>query len=353
MSLTPTTPSFDAQTIKSFWNRPEGKTGILVILASVIAGVYGVSLILPWLILMLQNTIYAAFLTVALFGVVYTVTNKTFRSIIKNLFQLSMRWTTGLLVELDPIGIQKNYLDEMKLQKAKLDQGVEGCAGSKQGLETNIQNNVAAIKQNEGRVEVIDKRANNPNRTQIDRTKDGYDRDRFMNDIGRKITSNKNLQKTLDMTNGLYTMLQEMQQLSDYNIENLTAQIDNDQQERNAILESYKALSPAQKLIKGQPEQLAIFNASREYVARDNARMLGAMKNFSVISEKYVRGMEIDQSAAAAEAEKALAEMKQTMKLADGGSEKVPMYMGVAQAEPVPARRISGGAGVDYLKLDK
>lgn len=344
MSLTPQAPNFK-DGLKSFWQKPEGKVGLGVLMAAGIASVYGFTIILPWLILVVSNTIELVGLLVALGAMICVLWSKKFRNLIGNAFQLVMRWSVGQLIELDPIGMEKNYLDDMRQEKVKLDKGVAGCAGAKEGLEKNVSRNADAIEHDKSLIAEVDRvaaRETNPVK------KNGYmlQRQRYLLDIGRKNTTNTNLQKTLDMTNNLYSMLQRMQQLSEYNIDNLAAQIENDEQERDAIMQAYEALSPAQKLIRGEPEALAIFNQSRETAARQNAQMLGAMKDFSAYSAKYVTGMDIEQGAAAADAEKSLADIERTLRIAEGVQPQTVPQPQLPLMEAVPVRR-----GNDYFEI--
>lgn len=242
--------------------------------------------------------------------------------------------------------------DEMMKEKVNLDKGVAGCAGAKQGLESNISKNASAIRHDKSLVAEAERllaAESNP----IKRNGLTLKRQQYLQDIGRKMQTSANLQKTLDMTDDLYAKFQRMQQLADFNIENLAAQIENDEQERNAILEAYKALSPAQKLIRGEPEALKMFNASREFQARDNARMLGAMKDFSAYSEKYLNGMDIEQGAAAADAEQMLAGIEKTMQLTAGSPDPAPAKT-PRTAEAIPVERpTSKPIDPDYLDWNK
>jgi hypothetical protein len=332
--------------LKTFWQKPEGRAGAVVLLAASAAGIYGFGLALPFLTAMLADTLHMAYLAGTLFAIFAVISNNDFRSAVKNGFQLIMRWSLGRLIELDPIGIEKNYRDDMTQEKVKLDKGVEGCAGAKEGLERNIANNNDAIQHAKSEIFQTDRMiASERNPVKLNGL--NLSKQRFLEIIARKMATNQNLQKTLDMTNGLYERSQRMQQLAEYNIENLNAQIENDEQERNAILEAYKSLGPMQKLIRGEPEALKTFNAAREFAARDNSRMLGAMKDFSAYSEKYLTGMDIEQGAATADAEKMISNIEKTMQLTSGGGDTVPM--GIVRADAVTVPNSSKAVSGDYL----
>jgi hypothetical protein len=298
--------------VKSFWNRPEGKVGVIVLFTSIIAGLYGLSLALPWMIAFATDMLHLAIEGIALFGVLYTVTNKTFRNICSNVFQMSMRWMTGMVIEIDPIGILKNNLDRMRDRAEGLDKAIAGVNGAKKRLEMQIQTNADSIRHDNALCSQID--------SKMQRTQDPLEQQRlilqkktYLADAGRKMASNERFNKILAQCTKMYQMLTRWQQLAEFNIENTDAEIKNAQAERDTILASYKGLGFARKLIKGDPEELKMVNETLEYLARDNAEKLGAMEDFSRYSEHFLENMDLEQGANADEAEKKLAEYEKKL----------------------------------------
>jgi hypothetical protein len=336
MSMTPTTPNFS---LKSFWKRPEGKTGTAVLLVSTLALVYGGVVFLPVIFAAVASILQSLFLSalsiVGLITLLYVVTNKTFRNIVSNVFQLSMRWITGVVVELDPIGILRNNLDRMRSKNEELGRGVAGCRGAKTQLERQIATNTESITHARSLIAEVDRKTglttDNLVRQSLILRKQAQ-----LQEIGRKMHSNETLDGILKQTTRMYTLLTRWQQLAEFNIENTQAEVDNLAVERKTILASYKALGPAQRLIKGDPEQLKMVNRSLEYLAEDNANKLGAMEDFARYSQKFLDGMDLEQGASASDAEKMLGEFEKRL-LSAGSSESVSLQRPVdAEAVPVP-----------------
>ncbi len=77
MSLVPVTPSFTQNiqnyTPKSFWKRPEGPFGMVVLVAIIVGAGVGLYVILPFLITLLTNTLYAGALAAVLIAVLWCV----------------------------------------------------------------------------------------------------------------------------------------------------------------------------------------------------------------------------------------------------------------------------------------
>src|SRR5215472_902541 len=134
MSLTPGVPTFTSNlqgyTPRSFWKRPEDPFGMVALALLIIAGCVGLYEILPLIITLLQNTLYAIGLVAALIAVLWLIFNPTFRNAVSNLFQNVVRFFASWVVETDPIGILRNNLEDMKKAKYDLDQTLQRFSGS-------------------------------------------------------------------------------------------------------------------------------------------------------------------------------------------------------------------------------
>lgn len=343
MSMTPVTPNL---TLKSFWAKPEGKAGIIFLAGAVGLVLFNIAAIVTWLTVLITNMLYLGFLIAVVVGIVFVLFDKTFRNLAKNVFQSAMRCITSFFVEIDPIGILKNNLDSMKKQEVELSKGLEGCSGAKVRLERTIANNDASVSHSKSLIEQTEKVAaqeTNPYKKQSLNLK----KSTYLQEIGRRMHSTENLKKILKTTTGMYGLLIRWQQLAEFNIDNTDATIKNAQEERNAILESYKALGPAQRLIKGDPEELKLANAALEFLAEDNAKKLGAMEDFARYSEKSLSNMDLEQGANASDAEKMLSEYE-TKLLEAGGAKTVPNSV-VRTADAALVPRSSNAIEGDYL----
>lgn len=327
MSLTPSMPS--NLTLKSFWARPEGKAGAVVLVATGIAAIYGLGLILPWIILLLANTLTAVALGAVLIGVGAVVSNKTFRSGVGNLFQSTMRMFTSIVVEIDPIGILENNVDKMTANNEKLSTAIEGCAGAKKTLENGIRDNQVRAEKARTLVHQCDIDLAKTPISESRKQQLSFQRNGNLLEMQRRQDSSNNLQRILDQTNKLYAMLQRWQNFAEYNIDNTKAEVENAKSNRKSILSAYAGMSFAKRLIKGDPEQLKMVNASLEFLAQDNGRMLGAMDDFSRYSEKFLSNQDLSSEAAISEAEKTMAQYEQKLLLESGDPQ--------AQAQPVKA----------------
>jgi hypothetical protein len=316
MSLTPSLPSFSA-TAKSFWQKTEGKFGMGVLVAIVIAAGVGAWFLLPMLLIMAQNIVELTFLgiveIVMLGGFLFVATNPTVHCIVKNAFQLSMRWCSSLLWDTDPIGILQNDLDDRRTKLRELDKGVAGCNGAKERLQTDISNNNNLIRKDTAIVQECQRQASPPNMDSLERSRILLRAQAKKEEIGRTMKSNETLTGILNMATRFYNVLCRLQQLSEYDIEKTDSQVKTLKAERNSILAAYKALAPAQRLLKGDPEQLKMVNGAIEYLMEDNSRKMGEIDDFARWTERFLTDMSLEKGADASEAEKMLAQFEQKL----------------------------------------
>ena len=138
MSITPSAPNL-GQDLKSFWSRPEGKTGMIFIVLTAAALVYGWGMIVPFIVSMLADTLHMIYLAAILAAVLWVI----FSSRTHLLFRLIMHWITGLIIDIDPIGILKDHLSQMRKRRDVMSQQISNVSGQIQYLKNIIDKNQA------------------------------------------------------------------------------------------------------------------------------------------------------------------------------------------------------------------
>ncbi|MGB1242088.1 MAG: hypothetical protein ACPG49_06185, partial [Chitinophagales bacterium] len=133
---------------KSFWKRPEGKTGALFGAAILGAGAYGLFIFLPTIIALLQNTITAALLIGVLAVMVYVVVDPRFRNLLWYGYKSIMRFITGIFVQIDPIGIIESYMEDLRNNLRKMGKQISSLRGQMRKLKTMMDKNRTMMEQN-------------------------------------------------------------------------------------------------------------------------------------------------------------------------------------------------------------
>jgi hypothetical protein len=257
----------DAQKIKSFWEKPEGNVGLAFIGAIVVGGGIAILTHIDQIIALLENTLYAGALGLALFVAVSLLMNNNFRFLCRSVFQSSMRWLTGLWIAVDPIGILKNYLIEM-VKKMKMISGyITQLAGQVGKVERDIETRKKKVEEYMRTAAAAKKRS--------DMETAGL-QGTF---AAREIEFIERRQVSLDKMRRILEVLQQMEKRLDILYQDTENQVQMLTDEYAAVKASYKAMKGAEDLISGD-EAKAIFDQTCQYITDDIGTKLGEMDRF-------------------------------------------------------------------------
>jgi len=286
MSLIPST-SADSKT-KSFWERPEGTAGMLTLGALGLGGFFLVSAILPALLAFLGmaisavgQTIVLGLLCAVLAGFLYVVTNRKFLTLVGYMFKSVMRKATGVFVEIDPIGIMKNYIDDMKDWLKNLLDRKTKLSGQIRVLKEQIAKNdrdrdnalsTAKVAREQGKGNVFTLNAKN---------------------AGRLQSSNMTLQDMLKKMELLYRALEKYAEASDTVIQDMESEVKVRSQERDMILAGSSAMRSAAAIMRGDSDKKELFDQAMEFVVQDYGQKMGEIEDFMSSSKSFIDGLDL------------------------------------------------------------
>jgi hypothetical protein len=358
MSITPGVPTFTPQgySPKSFWKRPEGPFGMVALAILIAGGCVGLYVILPFLITLLQNTLYAVGLAAALIAVLWLAFNPTFRSAVSNLFQNVVRFFASWVVETDPIGILRNNLDDMKKAKYNLDQTLQRFSGSDERLQRSIaakSDEINSLGRKAAKAEQMATAATDP----MEKERLSLERQTFLEQAGMLMQGVKQLQALEDQTAKMLKTFQHWSQIADSKIQRTENKVSFLAEQRKMILDAKATLGVGQQILRGNPEQLKMVDMALDYLEDDTSRTLGEIREFSRYTDKLLTDDQIESGAAADEAAAKFAEFNQ--KLLTAGNQPAGADMiqipGIATPEPLkmPVAAGSSKSESDYDNMFK
>jgi len=293
---------------KSFFSRPEGKWfGIPVLLALAAVGIYGFFQALPFLLISFTNMIYLGVLGAVLIGMIMLALNPTVQCVVKNMFQSFCRGVAGILVTIDPIGILKNNLDDMKKGKEKLSATIRRMAGSDSKLLRKISDRKEAIKQLMAEAQSAERMAAAA-KTQLDADRFKMKTTTNQQKAGFLMSGVDQLSQLEVQTKSLLDKFRRWEVATDAKIERTDFQVSYWSDQRETILDAQKALKFADRILKGDPEQLKLVNSAIEFMADDAARTVGEIEDFNRFSEKMLTDFDVENDANATRAKEKFTE---------------------------------------------
>jgi len=266
---------------KSFWQRPEGVTGALVLGGALLGGGFLLYTALPFLLTLAQNTLYLSLMLVAIGAIVYMVLDPKMRNLVWYGYKSIMRWMTGLFVQIDPIGILKTYVEDLSDNLRKMNRQISQLRGQMHKLQEVIVNNKKEIQSNLH----IASKAKETNKQSVMILKSRR--------AGRLQESNIRLEDLYKKMEILYRVLTKMYENSQVLMEDIKDQVDVKEQERKAIHASYGAMKSAMSIMSGDPDKRAMFDMAMESIAEDVAGKVGEMEQFMEMSSSFMNSIDL------------------------------------------------------------
>jgi len=312
MSSSGITPSLGNFSPKSFWNKPEGKPGMILMAIIAAAGAYGLYLALPFLIALTENLILLGVLVGVLVGMVALVMNGTVQTLAKNIFQSVCRGIAMAYTTIDPIGILRNQLDDMKSAKKQLDDTIQKFAGSDNKLTSKIADKTALIQTLMQKADVLRRRLPSA-KTQDDAETWKLQAETWESQAGLEQQGMEQLQLLEKQTADMLDKFRHWSRVSDAKIDRMKIKVDFYAAQRDAILEAQKTLGIGVRLLKGDPEQLKLVDGAIEFLTDDAAQTIGEIQEFNKESDKMLLDIDVENTANAEKARAKYASFSQKL----------------------------------------
>jgi predicted nucleic acid-binding Zn-ribbon protein len=266
---------------KSFWEKPEGKTGVLFMGALGVGALYGLYKILSFLVTIVENTLYLGVLLAVLGALIYMILDPKMRNLIFYMYKSFMRWITGIFIQIDPIGILKSYVDDLKDNLKKMNKQIVVLKGQMRRLKQimndnkkNINNNLklasAAKEKDKKGIMILKSRK-----------------------AGRLRESNMKLDELYKKMEILYRVLSKMYENSEILLEDIEDQVMVKEQERKAIRASHSAMKSAMNIIAGNSDKKEMFDRALEAIADDVSMKIGEMERFMEMSNNFMDSIDL------------------------------------------------------------
>lgn len=311
---------------KSFWQRPEGITGGIFLAGGIVAAVFILNAWLPILLELAKNTLYLSGMLAVLAGIIYMVLDPKARNLIWYAYSSLMRWITGFFVKIDPISILKSYIEELESNLRNLSKQIGSLRGQMRQLKGTMDANVAEIQKNMGIAEQAKKKNDEKNLTLAARK------------AARLQDTNEKYDVLYKKMEVLYRILTKMYENSEIVLEDTKDQVTLKQQEYQAIKSSHGAIQSAMSILKGDPDQRAMFDSALEALAEDVSHKVGEMERFMDTSRHLMESIDLQNGVFEAEGLQMLEQWEQKNPLLSDTVKTSAKPSKAAPAAPVPPR---------------
>ena len=307
-------PDFSNMKPKSFWSRPEGVTGIIFLAAIVLGGGFLITTFWSTLVTLAGSLLGMGAMLLALGAIVYMAIDPKMRTLVSYMYKSAMRKITGIFVTIDPIGILKNYLDDLKDNLRKMSKQIGEIRGQMRKLKTLMQKNAGEIDNNMALAAQAKKQGKDKHVVLSTRK------------AARLKESNAKYAALHKKMEVMYRILTKMYSNSEILIEDTQDQVALKEQEYKAIKASHGAMKSAMTIISGDKDKRQMFDMAVEHIADDVANKVGEMERFMDMSSNFMETVDLQNGAFEEKGLKMLEEWeKKSTLMMLGGTESTDM----------------------------
>ena len=267
----------------NFWKRPEGVVGSIILLVLVGGGLFALYAFLPVLVVLAENILWLSLFLLIFASLAYILLDTKMRTLIFYMYQNIMRWFTGLFIQLDPIGILKGYLSDLRKNLKTMYRQMGKLRGQMHLLQEQIHLNKKDIESN---LHLVNE-ARETDETSVVILKSRR--------AGRLKDSNLKLEELHQKMEMLYKVLHKMYENSALLVEDIEDQIEIKEKEREIIHAGHSAMQSAMNIISGNTDQRITFDRALDAVADDVAEKVGEMEQFMKLSENFMSSIDLQK----------------------------------------------------------
>lgn len=251
----------------SNWKKPGGKLGMVV------AGLLGAGAllilykILPFLITLATNIITLAVLCAIIALILFLVTDKKVRMLVSAIYFMVMRAITSAIVEIDPIAIVERRLMDMRKKIGEISKTMGDLKGLIRDNENKIQEKKATMENELRKIQVLIEKGNKP-AAQVSQ-----------NQVNRLEGVIKNQIKRLQDSKKWYEVLSKLEEMANLTVIDTENAVQIRKEEFESIKKQHKAFRSVMSVMKGDPDEMALFNQAMDHMANDINAKLGEMEH--------------------------------------------------------------------------
>jgi phage shock protein A len=220
-------------------------------------------------------------MVVAIAALLYVIFDPKMRNLVWYAYKSVMRWLTGMFVQIDPIGVLKSYIEDLRDNLHKMNKQIGILRGQMHKLQETINNN---------------KREINSNLALANKAKEHQNQNIMVlkaRKAGRLKESNLKLEDLYKKMEVLYRVLVKMHENSEIMLEDLKDQVSVKETERKAIRASHSAMQSAMSIIAGNGDKREMFDMALEAIAEDVSQKIGEMERFMDLSTNFMNSVDL------------------------------------------------------------
>lgn len=238
-----------------------GNFGLAIIAIAVILVLFNISA----LVALAENVVWLGAYCLAIAGILYVAFDKNFRLALSTWYMLKVRWFMSFIVKMDPVSILKESIKKMykKISEMEFSMGKlngtrlafkDKIEAKKDELTTCIQNAKAAEKKGKTELALVEKRQ-----------------------VARLTDLINTYQQLSDSAEKWYSTMSKIAEMAKLYAQDSENEVSAQEEKYKLIKTSHSAFRSAMSVIKGDPDELALYNQAYQFVNDDIMNRVGEM----------------------------------------------------------------------------
>lgn len=273
-------------TPKSGWVRPENYVQLGVLAALGVLGFHFLDVILPVVDRVLENVLYTAVLGVGITAVGAVLVSKDFHKLLWSFYKSGIRWATNFVIRIDPIGILKDYRDQVRGNLKEMSKSEAELAKEEQSLQSLIDSNTSEYEHNMKMVSSAKKQLAGGNKSMKSTMV------LSARQAGRLEESNMTFQGLLNKIKTYRALAARMREAAEFMAEDIDQTIVVEEKKRNTVRSAYKSMVNARKVLQGDAQR-ELYDMALENLANDYFSKIGELEQFMEESKDFLNGMDL------------------------------------------------------------
>jgi len=268
---------------KGVFDQKGGTLGMVVLAIAVVSLLVFFQPILAIIQLALQNILGIIALCLVIAGILYVAFDKNARLLLGTLYMMAIRSLMGAVIKMNPIAILEDTIKQMYKRIANVEQKMGKLNGVRLKFKDKIKEKKKELETTLNRKAAAEKKGNLP-LAQIE-SRQAVRLVDITNEYIELQNSSENWYKTL-------SKIAEMAKLTAQDAEN---EVSIQKEKYQMVRDSHSAFKSAMSILKGDPDELAMYNQAFEVVAQDIMNKVGEMDRVINTTGGMIDKMEIDK----------------------------------------------------------
>lgn len=269
----------------SFWDKPEGVTGTVVGIGALALLGYGAYKIMPYVVDLLQNTLYALGLGAILLALVYMILDPKFRNRLWLIYQVLMEEMTYAIIKKDPFRILRITQEVAKKRTEEVDE----ARTQVKAKAVVIQKAIEKFKNDAG-----DYAKQIAFMREHQRAQDEIDNVAMR--LGRVTDAQTRLGKSYTQTTMLYEQLSRAYKSFAMVNSNIDFEIDLQQNESEAAQAGFSAVRIMRAALHGTDENSKLQKQAFQIAAQQYGEQIGQIESFMDDAKSFLDNMDMQNA---------------------------------------------------------